>query len=95
MTREEALMELKEDPYPEEKIKDDMDYVLDKLGLTKGEFEEIFSRPQKTFLDYPTTNQIIKKSRVPLKFVYKFISFAPLTIFDEMEYFEEDMKRGK
>jgi hypothetical protein len=86
-------MELKEDPYPEEKINEDMDYVLDKLGLTKGEFEEIFSRPPKTFLDYPTTYPIIKKLRVPLKLVYKLISSAPPTIFDEMEYFEEDMKR--
>lgn len=60
MTREEALHKIKEDPYPAEKVKEDMQYVIKKLDITKEEFEDILSRPPKTFLDYSTYYPIIK-----------------------------------
>ena len=55
ITREEALEEMKHDPYPtEEMMKTDKEYVLKKLGLTEDEFEVIISLPLKTFRDYPS-----------------------------------------
>ena len=54
ITREKALKEIEHEPYPsEEMMKNDKKYVLEKLGLTEVEFEEIMSFPIKTFRDYP------------------------------------------
>jgi len=92
MTRDESLTKLKEYPHPEEKIKDDMDHVLKKLELSKEEFEEIFARPPKSFLDYSTSYSTTRRLKIPLKLMYRFISSAPPTIFEEMKFFEEDMK---
>ena len=95
MNREEALNKLKnEPPYPEDKIKEDKDYVIKKLGLSKEEFEKILAQPPKTFLDYPTYFPLISSLKKPLKLIYRTISTAPPTIFDEMTLFEEDMKKN-
>ena len=70
MTREEALKEIRENPYPYDK--EIVDYTISKLGLTKEEFEEILSAETKTFLDYPTYYPIIRALRVPIKLACKF-----------------------
>lgn len=57
MTREEALKELNT-PYPyEEEI---VDYVMQKLGLTRDEFKAIMEAPRKSFHDYPTYYPFLK-----------------------------------
>jgi len=62
MTRDEALEEMKKDPYPtEEMMNDDKEYVIKKLGLTEKEFEKIMSLPIKTFTDYPNNYFLISK----------------------------------
>jgi len=72
MTRDEALMKIKEEnPYPKDKVKEDKEYVIKKLGLTPEEFEEILSSEPKTFLDYPTYYPIIRLFRVPIKLACK------------------------
>jgi hypothetical protein len=53
MTREEALAEMEKDPYPAERMREDRNYVIKKLGLTEAEFEEIMAAPVKSFRDYP------------------------------------------
>jgi N-acetyl sugar amidotransferase len=96
MTREEALMKLKnETPYPKDEINKDMEYVLKKLELSEEEFEEMFSQKPKIFLDYPTTYPTVKRLRPLLRLLYRFISSAPPTVFDEMKFFEEDIRIGK
>lgn len=54
MTREEALEELKKEPYPTEMQEEDRVYVIKKLGLTEAEFDEIMHAPKKTIYDYPS-----------------------------------------
>lgn len=54
MTREQALEELKTQPYPEEMQRSDREYVIKKLGLTEPEFEEIMNLPPRSFWDYPS-----------------------------------------
>lgn len=54
MTREEALEELKKEPYPREMREEDKVYVLKRLGLTEKEFEELMQLPKKTIYDYPS-----------------------------------------
>lgn len=54
MTREEALEELKKPLYNEQELKEDKDYLAEKMGISVEEFENIMAEPNKYFLDYPS-----------------------------------------
>jgi N-acetyl sugar amidotransferase len=55
MTRAEALAELAKDPYPSEAMKrEDREYVIKKLEITEGDFEDIMRAPPKRYADYPS-----------------------------------------
>lgn len=55
ITREEALAEVKKNPYPsEELLQEDREYLIKKLGLTNEEFEAIMALPVKAHTDYPS-----------------------------------------
>lgn len=60
ITRDEALAEMEKPVYPPEKIEEDKEYVIKKLGLTEGEFNEIMKAPIKSYRDYPNSEQLIK-----------------------------------
>ncbi len=45
ITKQEALDELENPPYPEQMFKQDYDFVIKKLGMTKGEFEDYIKTP--------------------------------------------------
>lgn len=59
LKREEAIEMLKQPPYEEKQALEDMEYVAKKLGLTKEEFLNIMSQPNKTYKDYKNTEQMI------------------------------------
>lgn len=52
LSREDALREMEQPPYPENVQQQDLEYVSKKLGLTVDEFEEIMALPVKSFRDY-------------------------------------------
>jgi N-acetyl sugar amidotransferase len=52
LTREQALQEMKQPPYPEALQLEDLAYVSKKLGLRGGAFDEIMALPIKSFRDY-------------------------------------------
>lgn len=54
MTREEALKELDKPIYNADKLQDDKEYVIKKLGMTELEFDEYIQQPAKSHLDYPS-----------------------------------------
>ncbi|HLL25228.1 MAG TPA: N-acetyl sugar amidotransferase [Kofleriaceae bacterium] len=54
ITREQALAELEQPPYPEELQAADREYVAKKLGITDSELEQILRAPPKRFEDYPS-----------------------------------------
>ncbi|HEX6371501.1 MAG TPA: N-acetyl sugar amidotransferase [Longimicrobium sp.] len=54
MDREQALEELKTEPYPPELQREDREFVAKKFGLTDAEFQEIMDLPPKRFWDYPS-----------------------------------------
>jgi N-acetyl sugar amidotransferase len=60
MSQDEALSELKNDPYPKEMQEADREYVIKKLGLTEAEFKEIMERPKKSFWDYKSYEQLYR-----------------------------------
>ena len=72
MTREEALEEIKRDPYATQKmLKEDREYVIRKLGLTEEEFEGLMSQPIKSFTDYPNNYFLFSKLDFLVRFAKK------------------------
>ena len=63
MKREDALKELNEKPYNQEKINIEIDYISKKLGIEKNEFLDIFNSPAKSYKDYPNDEK-------KLEFIY-------------------------
>jgi len=52
-TRNDALIELQNDPYPDKiLLENDYEFVLKKMGLTMKDFENILNLPVKKFEDY-------------------------------------------
>lgn len=60
MTREEALEKLKEYPYSEDMMKEDMEYIAKKLGISTEEFKTIINGENKTYKDYNNSLNIIE-----------------------------------
>lgn len=60
MTREEALEKLKESPYDEKMIRDDMEYIAKKLGITINEFDELIKGKNKDYHDYRNSLGVLK-----------------------------------
>lgn len=54
ITRDDALRQLREEPYPVKRQLEDRTYVIKKLGLSELEFEQIMSAPPCSFWDYPS-----------------------------------------
>ena len=82
MTREQASEKLKEPPISEEQARKDREYVIEKLGLTDEQFEEIMSADPKTFRDYHTNYPTIKALRVPIKLACMF-NLLPPTFYEK------------
>ena len=53
MTREAALEHLKSTPYDEKTIERDIEYFIEKMEISREEFDEIMNKPTKSFWDYP------------------------------------------
>jgi N-acetyl sugar amidotransferase len=58
MTRDEALKELESPPAPAEQLRDDMEYVIKKFGMSHEEFDQIMKSPPKQFSDYPNNDSL-------------------------------------
>jgi N-acetyl sugar amidotransferase len=71
ITREEALVALQKPVLDEAVLKQDMEFVPKKLGISKQEFDDIMQLPPKSHYDYKTDKKlrefIIKLSRKFLK----------------------------
>lgn len=60
ITRDEALKELDRQPYTEELIKEDTEFIAKKLGLSVEEFNALIEGPNRTFEDYKNSFGIIQ-----------------------------------
>lgn len=54
ITRNDALAEIQKSPYDNELLREDMNYVLKKFGLTQVEFDAIIHASPKQAKDYPS-----------------------------------------
>lgn len=68
-TREEALNEINEHPYKYDP--DVIEYTLNKLDLSKDEFDKIMNSENKTHDDYRTLLPLIRFLKIPIKFATK------------------------
>jgi N-acetyl sugar amidotransferase len=69
MTRDDALNELKK-PYPYRQ--DLIPYVMNKMGLSQQEFEDMLAAPPKSFHDYPSYYPMIQLMKYPIWIACKF-----------------------
>ncbi len=60
MTRVEALEILKQPPYDESEALKDLEYIANKLDMTKEEFIELMNGENKTYRDYKNSAGLIK-----------------------------------
>lgn len=63
MTRDEALEEVRHDPYPAGLAEQDRKYVIKKLGLNEREFDELMALPPHSFRDYPNNFAAVQRLR--------------------------------
>lgn len=78
ISREQALLELKEDPYDPEAMQYDKNYVLKKLEITNEEFEEYFANPNKYYYDYPSYMPLLKTfNKLSISGIKKILPFTP------------------
>jgi N-acetyl sugar amidotransferase len=52
LSREEALKQIQEPPYPEDLQERDIEYVCKKFSFTRAQFDEIMRLPIRTFREY-------------------------------------------
>jgi N-acetyl sugar amidotransferase len=58
MTREEALKELEKPAMTDEQVKQEFEFVANKLGITTEELQSYFDAPNKTYKDYKSQQAI-------------------------------------
>jgi hypothetical protein len=58
LTREDAIAEISLKTYSEESLREDHDFIIKKLGLSREAFADIMAAPNKSFKDYPTSNEL-------------------------------------
>ncbi len=74
MTKEEALEELKQEPYPIEQQWADKEYVIKKLGLTESEFENIMRLPIRDHAEFGREKDDLKLFRVFIQWLKRFFA---------------------
>lgn len=68
-TRAAALKEITECPYAfDEEL---VEYCIQKLELTRAEFDQIMATPPRSFRDYSTNYPLIASMRLPITWLYK------------------------
>ncbi|MGB7739636.1 MAG: hypothetical protein WBM03_11030, partial [Steroidobacteraceae bacterium] len=63
LSRDEALLQLQQPPYPEDLQQEDLIYVTKKLGLTPAQFEDIMRAPRRSFRDFRNSYAVVQLMR--------------------------------
>ncbi len=74
ITREEALIELKEPLYNKIELQNDIDFFIKKLGITLEEYNEIMDTPPRFYYEYANSEKLINRIRKfyhPIKSLFK------------------------
>ena len=95
ITRQDALEELKKPPYDRAQIEEDKNYIIGKLGLTQMQFKEVWRKPNKYFMDYPSNYPTIKKYMRFIKPILKYVLHREPLMFAELEMRNEPSLVGR
>ena len=92
LTRDEALEDLRRPALPPEKLAEDVEYVIRKLGLSRADFNRILQLPPKSFRDYPSYYPLFEKLGGAIRWVLKrVLPWAPPFVLE----MEARKKKGK
>lgn len=69
MSREVALAGLEAPTAPEDLIREDMEYVCKKFGLSKSDLDALMALPMRTFLNYPNSFDRLEKAKKVIQFL--------------------------
>jgi len=85
ITRDEALERIRKEPYTIQEMDRDKEYVIKKLGLSRAEFDDIWNKPNRSFLDYPSYYPVIRRFvKLVMPLAINLLKVKP-KIFFEME----------
>ena len=83
MSREDAINKVKEiDVIEDPEV---IDLCIKRLGITREEFDRYMAEPPKTFRDYPTSYNVIRMMRLPIKILSR-LNILPGIAYEK--YFE-------
>lgn len=71
LTRDEALADLRRPALPPDKMAEDVEYVVRKLGLSREDFDSILQLPAKSFRDYPSYYPLFEKLGTAIRWALK------------------------
>lgn len=71
MSREEALLEIEKSDYPEALQKQDLEFVIKKLGLSREDFEAIMKAPPKKFSEYRSYKKVLYRYKTFVSFYHR------------------------
>ena len=84
ISKNDAKQILKEKPILDKEEINLREYILDKLDLTKNEFDGIMNMKNKNFRDFKTYYNFFKYFKIPIKILYK-LNFIPKILY--LRYF--------
>ncbi len=84
ISKSDAKKILKENPITEKEEIDLKEYILDKLEISKDEFETILKMKNKNFRNFKTYYNFFKYFKLPVKILYK-LNFIPKLLY--LRYF--------
>src|SRR5690606_31469193 len=85
ITRDEAVERFKQPPHPPEKVEEDVEYVIKKLGISEEEFNEIMKIPARSFTDFPSYFPLISKLAPIVRIVFRLLLSWTPPMFYEMD----------
>ena len=60
MSREQALEELRQPPYPTDQLASDKAFVAKKLGVSEEEFDMVIAQPPRSYQDFPSSEWLFR-----------------------------------
>ena len=69
MTRAQGLAEMQRDPYADNDLSTDTDFVVKKFGITHELLEQLVKAPNHQHIDYPNANAFIEGSAAFRNFI--------------------------
>ena len=86
LSREDALKQIKTDPYGDINSDPELNFVLKKLDMNREEFDAIWKEKNHSIYDYPSYLPFIKRNISFTKFVIQWLTKEKSTYFLTHEY---------